>query len=116
MTYGKWVDQLCRSEADFSFYRAEARGLDEMAEGYIAMFRAERSLHLLNGLFLPTEKIPYTGTHRDMLAWLYRHADFVVQLEYRAGFDHTDGYLAAQVWSGQLVFIPPTKRKEVCYA
>ena len=109
-TYGKWIDQLCRSEADFGFYRAEARGLDEMAESYIAMFRAKHSLHLLDGLCPPTEKIPYTGTHRNMLTWLYRHADFVAQLEYRAGFDHTNGYLAAQIWSGQLVFAPPTIR------
>lgn len=114
MTYGKWIDQLCRCEADFGFYRAEARGLEEMAESYINAFRQQRSLHLLDGLCPPTDKIPYSGTHRDLLTWLYRRVDFVVQLEYRAGFDGMDGYLAAQVTSGQLVFIPPTK--ELCNA
>lgn len=110
MTYDKWIDQLCRTEIDFRFYAAESEKLLDMAESYIAAFRNEHALHLIDGLHAPTDKIPYTGTHRDMLTWLYRRVDFVAQLEYRAGFDHTDGYLAAQVWSGQLMYLPPTKR------
>lgn len=108
MTYGKWVDQLCRSETDFSFYRAEARKLDELSSGYIAMFGRSNSGHLLDGLRYPNDLMPRVCTHREILTWLYKRVDFVMQLEYRAGFDNTDGYLAAQIWSGQLLFIPPT--------
>lgn len=107
--YGKWVDLLCRSQDDWRYYREKARELAELANDYWKAFQeSPESRAKLEGLKVPSDHIPYTGTHREILTWLYGRIDFIVQLEYRAGFDETDGHMAVQVWNGQLLFMPPT--------
>lgn len=110
MSYGKWINQLCRSEDDFQYYIDEARKLGKLAGDYWEMFMlSPEGCAMIEGVKIPDDPMPLIGTHRAILEWLYRRADFVAQLEYRAGFDNTDGHLAAQIWSGQLQFIPPTE-------
>lgn len=110
MNYGKWIDQLCLSRDDWNYYRDEARKLAQLATDYWAMFQqSPEGRALLAGVKVPNDPMPVNGTHRQILTWLYGRADFIVQLEYRAGFDSTDGHLAAQIWNSQLTFIPPTK-------
>lgn len=108
--YGKWIDQLCLSEDDFSFYRDEARKLGRLAGDYWKQFMSlPEGQAMIDGMTIPDDPMPSIGTHRQILEWLYRRADFVAQLEYRAGFDNTDGHIAAQIWNGNLHFIPPTE-------
>lgn len=111
MTYSHWIDRQCVCQVDFDYYREEARKLGRLAGDYLAMFmRSMEGRAMLEGMAPPpSDPIPQIATHRGILEWLYRRADFVVQLEYRAGFDDTDGYLAAQIRNGQLQFIPPTE-------
>lgn len=110
MTYGKWIDRVCLSEADFSFYRDEARKLAQLASDYWVMFqKSPEGRAMLQGVKVPNNPMPVIGTHRQILEWLYGRADFIAQLEYRAGFDATDGHMAAQIWNDQLQFIPPTE-------
>lgn len=86
MSYGKWIDQVCLSEDDFSFYRDEARKLAQLATDYWAMFQqSPEGRAMLADVKVPNDPI------------------------YRAGFDSTDGHMAAQIWNSRLTFIPPTK-------
>lgn len=112
MSYGKWIDFYCECSVDWDYYRAEWRKLAQLAEDYLAGFmQTPEGRARLEGFKFPEfQTLNRIGTtHRQVIERIYRLTDFVVQLEYRAGFDNTDGHLAAQIWSGQLKFIPPTE-------
>lgn len=110
ITYGKWIDLPCVCQVDFDYYREEAKKLAALASDYMQMFmRSIEGRAMIESMPLPpNDPIPQVTNHRGIIEWLYRRADFVAQLEYRAGFDNTDGHIAAQIWNGQLLFIPPT--------
>lgn len=114
-TYGKWIDLYCECAVDWDYYRAEWRSLAQLAESYLGVFKqTPEGRAKLDDFRLPEFAVlnRIGTTHRQIIERIYRLVDCIVQLEYRAGFDSTDGHLAAQVWSGQLQFIPPTTRKE----
>lgn len=112
MNYDKWIDRYCECSVDWDFYRAEWRTLTQLAEDYLEAFmQTPEGRVRLDGFKFPEfPALKRIGTtHRQVIERIYKLADFVVQLEYRAGFDNADGYLAAQIWSGELQFIPPTE-------
>lgn len=112
MSYGKWIDKYCECTVDWDFYRAEWRSLAQTAQDYMGAFmQTPEGRVMIDGLNLPElAPIKRIGTtHRQVIERIYKLADFVVQLEYRAGFDNNDGHIAAQIWNGQLQFIPPTE-------
>ena len=115
MSYGTWIDMYCECIADWDFYRDEWRKLAQLATDYLSAFRQSPEGRVrLDGFVIPElGHLNRIGTtHRRVIERLYWLADIVAQLEYRAGFDQTDGYLAAQIWSGKPLFIPPTHRKD----
>jgi hypothetical protein len=112
MTYGKWIDKYCECAVDWDFYRSEWKKLAQLAQDYLGAFmQTPEGRARLDGFQFPDfGQLNRIGTtHRQVIERIYRLADFVAQLEYRAGFDNTDGHLAAQIWSGHLQFIPPTE-------
>lgn len=113
MSYGKWIEQLCFCTDDWSYYWREARKLERIVGEYWAMFQQTPTGRIkIADMKVPVDPVPLSGTHRQVIEWLHRRADFAAQLEYRAGLKATDACVAAMIWNGQLQFIPPTKEQK----